>query len=669
MSSDNTRITRRDWLISASFLVILLWVNLYVCRGLFTKTVPATNSMHGFWATIAHWAGNDWFQSNWWPWWDNGIPFEFTYAPLVPALTALFSSLFHTSRILAMQSVTAIAYSLGPMTLYFMTWRLSGAPVYSFLAALFYSLFSPMQILMTPGSLAWSKINDEQRLFLTTFWDDTPHLLALSLLPLAILFLTRAIERRSIRYSAAAAVTIAVMTLASTFGPVMTVLAVICLLLALRPRWPALLLVAVTGVYSYALCARFLTPSLLLAISASSKNDGGGWNSRSWLAVGCVVAGLAIVWFAGRRIKDRSFHFVLLFAWITLAIPALDVHFHTHFLPQPGRYAFEAELGLASALAFCIRAALRRAPRALSAGLLVLFLVACYSQIKVDRRDAKNWIKDSDLTTTIEYRAAVWASAHLPGERIYLPGSMNKWGGDFAQLQQFSGSSWSQAYSQLQQFGVEMLEWGAATPEDHRRLALPWLRAYGLDAVCVNGPKSHAYWPNPHPLQLDGIYPVLWREDDTTIYRLPKRTPGFAHLVSESAILREEPKAPNDVAGIDRYVAALDQPAFPAATFAWEGTNRIHIHTDARPDQVLSVQVSWHPGWHAVVGGKKIDVRKDGLGLMWMRPECNGACDLQLDYDGGWELRICRWLGYVAWAGLIVWFVLARLTRSRATAR
>ena len=90
--------------------------------------------------------------------------------------------------------------------------------------------------------------------------------------------------------------------------------------------------------------------------------------------------------------------------------------------------------------------------------------------------------------------------------------------------------------------GVEMTDWGAATPEDHRRLSLAWMRAFGVGAMGVNGPKSPEYWPNLHPLQLDGVYPVLWREDDTTIYQVPQRTPGFAHVVTESAILRTPPR-------------------------------------------------------------------------------------------------------------------------------
>jgi len=48
------------------------------------------------------------------------------------------------------------------------------------------------------------------------------------------------------------------------------------------------------------------------------------------------------------------------------------------------------------------------------------------------------------------------------------------------------------------------------------------------------------------------------------------------------------------------------------------------------------------------VGSRAIALRRDGLGLMWLQPDCSGICEIQLDYDGGWELRLCRYLSFAA---------------------
>jgi hypothetical protein len=47
---------------------------------------------------------------------------------------------------------------------------------------------------------------------------------------------------------------------------------------------------------------------------------------------------------------------------------------------------------------------------------------------------------------------------------------------------------------------------------------------------------------------------------------------------------------------VEKYVAALDDPAMPDTQLQWEGRNRIRIRTVAAPGQVLSVQDVAAPG-------------------------------------------------------------------------
>jgi hypothetical protein len=61
------------------------------------------------------------------------------------------------------------------------------------------------------------------------------------------------------------------------------------------------------------------------------------------------------------------------------------------------------------------------------------------------------------------------------------------------------------------------------------------------------------------------------------------------------------------------------------------------------PGQVISIQVSHHPGWHTAV-----PLQKDSRGMMWLRPTTAGETTFDLHYDGGWELRLCGWLGLCA---------------------
>jgi hypothetical protein len=188
-----------------------------------------------------------------------------------------------------------------------------------------------------------------------------------------------------------------------------------------------------------------------------------------------------------------------------------------------------------------------------------------------------------------------------------------------------------------------------------------------VGAVAVSGPKSTEYWkPYADPTKFDGL-PVLWSESGVTIYRTPVRSASLAHVVPPSAIAWHAPRNPEDIVEAARYVAALDDPSLPLADLAWEGPNRIRIQTTAVPGQALSVQVSYHPGWHATVNSQRRSIYKDGLGLMWLRPECNGACEVVLDYDGGWGLWLCRVISWAAITGLLV-FVLVGQAVSVSTA-
>jgi hypothetical protein len=305
-----------------------------------------------------------------------------------------------------------------------------------------------------------------------------------------------------------------------------------------------------------------------------------------------------------------------------------------------------------------MRSALARLPAGPRRALLFLLLAFAVEQIANLRQQAKNMLVPADVTRTVEYRASTWADQNLPGMRIMMPGSLAQWTNTFSEVPQFSGGSWSIAYSQTQQTGLDSLYAGGA------RQALAWLKAFGVGAAGISSPDSQEYWKGfSQPAKFEGILPVLWRESGVTIYRIPQRTSSLAHVVPESALVVHPPANGADIAEIERYAAALDDLSLPTAEFRWEGRNRMKIQASAMPGQVISVQVSYHPGWHARAGGQDRKLNRDGLGLMWLQPGCAGPCEIELDYDGGLELRICRWISYVAIGALIVVFPLRRAFR------
>ena len=644
--------TGRQIIPVAAYGLIIIWINAYICREIFTTQTAPMNSMHGFWAALAKHGGSSWLHSNWWPFWDGGIPFEFTYAPLVPWLISAWSAIRGIAPDLAFQSATGFVYCLAPLSLFLMAWLITRAAGWSFLAALCYSLTSPSQIIVPDAEFSFRHLWDARRLFIVAQWDDTPHLAALALLPLTILFLVLSIRRRRAPYYAVLVLLIAGMALATDFGPTEVLIAAVCLI----PVFPRkdygrnTALVISIGLLAYAIIAPFLPPSMLLAIHRASANAEGGLTAGSLTALAIVTLGWIVLWrVLDHWTTDWKLRFFAFFAYLTGSLPVIAAYLHRQFLPQPGRYKLEMEMAIALLVVFGSRSIVEKAPPALKAGLLFLILAVAGEQIVSHRQYAKNILQPADLTQTIEYRTAEWASQNLPGIRVMLPGSIAQWANDFADIPQFSGSSWSQAYNQVQQRGLAAVYNGGDTPPQDARVSLDWLKAFGVGAVAVSGPNSHEYWkPFAHPAKFDGFLPVLWRQDDVTIYRVPQRTTSLAHVISESTIVSSAPAGPRDTDAIEKYIAALDDPSLPPTEFHWGGPNSIQIRTTASPGQAVSVQVSYHPGWHAKVGSRAIELRRDGLGLMWLQPDCSGLCEIQLDYDGGWELRLCRYISFAA---------------------
>ena len=161
---------------------------------------------------------------------------------------------------------------------------------------------------------------------------------------------------------------------------------------------------------------------------------------------------------------------------------------------------------------------------------------------------------------------------------------------------------------------------------------------------------------------------MLWSSEDVTFYRVPRRTESLAHVVPREAIVLRAPKSAADTAQIQRYVDALDDPGLPVAEARWDGSNRLMVRTVAGEGQAISIQVSWHSGWHARAGTRNVSAEADGLGLIWLDPGCRGPCEIELNYDGGWELRLSHYLSFGVMLALVA-APFAGLTRRRIAAR
>jgi hypothetical protein len=547
---------------------------------------------------------------------------------------------------MAFHALTGLVYCLGPILLYVASWRMFRAPGYSFVAAVAYSLLSPAQLIVPDPKFHAADVLGARRMYLGFDWDDLPHMTSLALLPVAVLLLARALRSRRPLYSWIAILPMVVMMLANMFGTVLVALVVVTVVLSLERRPSPALFARATliAAAAYLVVCPWLPLSLFVTIRRNAAIDLESDTLFHSLAALAVVAAIsALVWFIGSKwIADWPLRWLLLFTCPAVLIPVLAQYWGPHFVPQPARYKFELELAVVWAAVFLLRPLIERLRVSERVIVAIALLAAVFWQAGAYREIAQKMLRPVNVPASLEYRSVKWVAAQFPGQRVMMTGSMAAWLDAFTDEPEVGGQSYSTAMNWQEQVATYILYSDDNAGDRAAEISQLWLEAMGAQAVAVPGPNSPEPWkPFAHPRKFDGVLPVIWREDDTAIYRLPQVTASLAHVMSPAQLVSHPPANGVDIAELRTYVAALEDPGAPRATLRWQGPNRAYVRARLAPRDVVSIQFNFHPGWHAWIGGKSRRVYADGLRLMAIDPQCTGDCEIALVFDGGAESKAC----------------------------
>ncbi len=603
------------------------------------------SSNEGFFMAISRFLVLHWRTSGWVPWWMNGVPFENTYSPLLPIVDAVSAKVAHSSTALAFHRTVAFFYCLGPVSLFWLAWRMSSALYPSFLCGLVYSLTSP--------SVLFPAVRDDlggwlyaRRLHTLVHYGEGAHNVALSLLPVAFLCAWLAMEQRRFRWYVATGAVAGALVLTNAFAAVDLVLGILCLIVIRPPgsRLRSLSMFALIALVAYLWISPFLTPTLIQTIRMDSMM-GAGYHVTPQLILSAllVLAGAFVIWWLTTRL-DPIIRFSLLFAYIFFAIPALSHFAGIAVLPQPERYHLEMELGFSLAAVF----AARYLPSRVRMALAVMLVLVLAAQVRGYVRYARGLIQRIDITQTIEYKTAQWLDRNLPNQKAMVSGDTGTWFNVFSGNTQLSGGGDPFSPNWMLEIAVYTLY----ATED-AKTGITWLKAYGCQAITVPGPNSReSYHPYKKPHKFDGVLPVLWHEEDDTIYAVPQRSKSLAHVVPDAAVIGRPPIHGLDTSDVERFVAALEDPTLPIADFHWKDAEHARIATSVQAGQSVAVQITYDRGWVAEANGKPVRITRDGIGLVTIHPDCTGPCEIELTWDEGWERRVCRMLSVLVMLGV-----------------
>ncbi len=606
----------------------LFALNLLFCYRLFALDAsPAIFSTDAIYISISRYTMDHWRDLSWWPIWYGGIPGSTVYPPLLHVLTAMLAAAEHGGVGLAHHQLSGLGYALGPVTLFLLAYRLSGSLATSIGAGLFYTMLSPATWLLPWARLDVGGVWRPFRLHILVGYGDAPHVFALALLPLAILALDVALKRGTWRSSFVAVLAMAAVALTNWIGAVSLAGAVLAYLVAAAgKRW---LLAGGISLSAYALSSPWLSPRSLGLVSLNSQIKSGSAVHVLEFALLFALA-MAVSKIILRRLRAPALiQFAVFFLIFPGGLPVIHGWFGIAVIPEAHRYHYETEIGVCLLLAAVLVPLLQRIP--LPARIAVFAVAASLGtwQALVFCGYARDLIRPADLAASMEKKTAMWLDANARGSRVYARGTVSWWLNTFSDTAQLGGGV-SQSIPSRANFVAENTISGKdSDPRGERTLM--WLRAYGIDYAAVGGPNTRmvtAFYE--HPERFDEIGQKVWADGGDFIYRIPRRARSLAHVIPREAVAA-------GVSGAGRYVEALEDAGAPPATFQWVNAHEARVTADVPAGDVISVQVSYAPGWRATVNGVSRPVSPDGLGLLTVVPQSSGPCTVELTFGRSLE--------------------------------
>jgi hypothetical protein len=614
-----------------AFAALLAGVNFYFCHELFRiEYLDNFQSNEGILVTLAKFlaqhAGAKWF-----PLWNIGLPIENTYEPVVPAGIALLSRLTTISPPLALHVLCGAFFCLIPVAWFWLMWRWGVSAPCAFTAGLLYSLVSPSLFwIHNPGGLLNSR-----RLVDVVYYGDIAHPVATGFLPLALFAVERAARTGRRRYFLGAIPLCALTCLSDHFGITALALCSLALLASLdvAEMRKGAIRVALLGAATYLCVCRILTPTLLGIISRNSQLLGGDYRfSRLTFAGWAIALAGAAAIRRGTARAGLAVRFIALMAWIFAGIYTLFFVVKIPILPVTERYDLELDFSVSILAALGIW----QLPVRFRRVLLAVGLAAAVPQAMKIRRTDLAQLKVLDVHQTVEYKGSRWMARNLPGVRAMLGGAATYWFGYWTENPQLGGGHDGLEPNIMQRIATFTIFSGLNAGDRDVVYSVFWMKAFGVGAIYVAGAGStDKIHPFVHPGKFAGVLPELWQDGDTKIYGLGNRSRSLAHVIPASAVVARQPIHGLDIAPAEAYVRALEDASLPQAALRWESTDRARIDAAVAAGQVVSVQVTYDPGWIASSRGRQLTVRPDALGMMVIEPNGEGPHQILLEFTGG----------------------------------
>jgi hypothetical protein len=632
---------------AAGFLVTLnLWLAWQYCSAEYTKNLQSNEGAFIAMTRVFAVEKRPFF---WWPYWNAGMPSQYVYAPLLPALSALVSQISGWSPARSYHWTAGVLYSLGAFAAFILVYVLTGSYARSTVVSGLWSLVSPSCLLIRDIASDTGGAWNLRKLYALIYYAEAPHLVSLTFLLLSLTALHLAWKTKAASHFLIAGLMGSLATLTNAFGGASFGMAGLALAVAQpRPIWNYCLRSwIILAASTYLVVSPWLPPSLLRTIFVNSRNIGHIYTlTPKWIL--SSIAYLAIfVWLSHKLAKATSeertgLRFAFLFFYLTAAITVMAFWTKIYLVFQPERYHHEMDLALCVLVGLICPDLQPMRKKAIPALIVLTVSIAALSQALRIKRQAEYLASPVTIDSTIEHHVAKFLAARFPNQRVMPTGSCSLWFNAFADTPQLSGGHDPTAPNWIQRVAVFMIYSGMNAGDRDAEISVLWLKAFGVRAISVHGSNSREHWkPFRNPRKFEGVLPVLWREGDDEIYQVPSAAWTYSHVIPAAALVKRPPAHGLDVEQVRTYVEAIERASSRPTRESYFGTDRLKIETGRIPqDHVLSIQMNYHPGWRAEINGLRQETMKDGLGLLAVKARCPDGCVVDLVFDGGLEQRV-----------------------------
>jgi hypothetical protein len=217
----------------------------------------------------------------------------------------------------------------------------------------------------------------------------------------------------------------------------------------------------------------------------------------------------------------------------------------------------------------------------------------------------------------VEYRITDWLWKNMPDARALPSGTVRFWYDTWHDLAEMGGGSDQGLLNPVVPNANAEIDVGT-NPD----AALLWLKAMGVDAIYISGPKSEEpYKDGIHHERFETL-PVLFDDGlGNTLYSAERRYRAHARVVDAAKLTAASaPRANDDVDGLRSYVGVIESGPDSPVTIDRPSTDAMVLHAKIDAGQSLLVQETWDSSWRAWCDGKPLPVRKDVMNFMLVDP-------------------------------------------------